>query len=374
MAIFWYLVAINLLLRTMLTLFYNSYTALGFELCPDYQGRARLQSTRVVFNMVANLAGAALAWSLFFEDQNGNRGTIVAANYPEIGTGFAAATAICVVLVVAGTFYQREDTRDTPRPTLGSGSRLSLHAMQRLLLDPNLRRVVAFALVTCLSTVWVSSLQMFVYDDFMGFSAKEKTFAHSSTMVGVVLGSLAAVPLTNCLDKKGSVLLGGLVSLGANGLMALLFLTGWVSSGMTWSVGGMNLPLALGLLWCCTRVTGWEQALHCPWPRLWRGCFRGELPPDRRETGRQLLCYFQSAHTRCVCTWTDDVRVVSACRRLSGLAGPAEVNPDSSAIWRLGFVTFGAGAVASVLGMLAIQRYPLTRKTLEAMHAARRAG
>ena len=48
--------------------------------------------------------------------------------------------------------------------------------------------------------------------------------------------------------------------------------------------------------------------------------------------------------------------------------------PDPSAVWRLGLVTFGTGALASALGMLAIQQYPLKRESLETMHAARRAG
>ncbi len=60
---------------------------------------------------------------------------------------------------------------------------------------------------------------------------------------------------------------------------------------------------------------------------------------------------------------------------------PASMDPTrrsrmriTFAVWRLGLVTFGAGAVTSVMGRMAIQRYPLTRGSLQAMHAARRAG
>ena len=53
MGIFWYLVAMNLLLRTGLTMFFIPYMALGFEMCDDYQGRSRLQGIRQIFNMAA---------------------------------------------------------------------------------------------------------------------------------------------------------------------------------------------------------------------------------------------------------------------------------------------------------------------------------
>ena len=103
MAVFWQLVGINLVMRTGLTMFTIPYMALGFEMCGDYQGRARLQSIRLVYNMLANLAGPALAWTLFFQDQGGVRGTTVAANYLRMGTVFSVITALLVVLVVVLT-------------------------------------------------------------------------------------------------------------------------------------------------------------------------------------------------------------------------------------------------------------------------------
>lgn len=375
LAIFWYLVAVNLVLRTGLTLFYIPYMALGFEICTDYQGRARLQSTRVVFNMAANLAGPALAWSIFFQDRNGQRGTTLAENYLAMGMVFAAATAVLVVVVVAGTLHQREDTRNAARPANGVWSQQFPRAMKRLLLDPNLRWVVAFAFVTCLGTVWVSSLQMFVYDDFMSFSGTEKTFAHSGTMVAVVLGSLAAVPLTKRLDKKGTVLLGGLVSLGANGLLALFFLTGWVPAGMTWSVGGMNLPLALGLfvMLHAGYWLGTGMALPVATAMAADVSEVSFLRTGAKQDGG-FSAVFSLATRMAFALGLTTFGFLLNFAGYHATPGAAAVNPDPSTAWRLGLLTFGSGALASVLGMLAIRRYPLTRGSLEAMHAARSAG
>ena len=78
---FWYLVTINLILRTGLTMFFIPYMALGFEICSDYQGRSRPQAVRVIFNMLINFAGPAMAWTVFFRDQGGIQGTTVASNH-----------------------------------------------------------------------------------------------------------------------------------------------------------------------------------------------------------------------------------------------------------------------------------------------------
>ena len=68
MPLFWYLVVMNILLRTGLTMFFIPYVALGFEMVGDYEGRSKLQAIRQVLNMAANFAGPALAWSIFFRN------------------------------------------------------------------------------------------------------------------------------------------------------------------------------------------------------------------------------------------------------------------------------------------------------------------
>lgn len=60
-SLFLYLVAMNLLVRTGFTIFSIPYTALGFEICTDYNGRTKLQGVRFGMNMAANLCGPALA-------------------------------------------------------------------------------------------------------------------------------------------------------------------------------------------------------------------------------------------------------------------------------------------------------------------------
>ncbi|MBK8858324.1 MAG: MFS transporter, partial [Opitutaceae bacterium] len=83
--LFWYLLVVNLLQRTAITVFGVPYVALGFELCSDYDGRVTLQGIRSAMNMLANLLGVALAWSLFFSDNETVRATSLPENYVRMG-------------------------------------------------------------------------------------------------------------------------------------------------------------------------------------------------------------------------------------------------------------------------------------------------
>jgi hypothetical protein len=51
--LFWYLVVMNLILRTTFTAFIIPYTALGFEICTDYFGRTKLQGIKMAMYMAA---------------------------------------------------------------------------------------------------------------------------------------------------------------------------------------------------------------------------------------------------------------------------------------------------------------------------------
>jgi len=372
LAIFWQLVVINLIMRTGLTMFTIPYMALGFEMCGDYQGRARLQSIRMIYNMLANLAGPALAWTLFFQDEGEVRGTTVAANYLHMGVVFSVVTALLVLLMVVLTFRWHEDTRAVARAAAG-GDRLRRfwRDMQQLLLDHNLRWVAVFALVTCLGTVWVSSMQVFVYDDFMKLSAREKSLAHGSTMVGVMLGSLLSAVLTRRLEKKAVVVAGGLISVACNGLLALLFLTGWVAPGTVCAIGGVNVPMATGLFvvfhagyWLGTGV-----ALPVATAMIADIAEIRFLRTGEKQDGGYASIF--SLATRLA--YAIGLMTSGYCLNVVGyqsLRGVEELSHNPEAVWRLGGMTFWGGAFMCLLALLAIRPYPVTRRGLEELRAA----
>lgn len=368
LATFWYLVTLNLVLRTGLTMFFIPFMALGFEMCADYQGRARLQGTRQILNMAANFAGPAIAWSVFFQDKDGIQATTLPSNYLHLGTVFAIATGLFVLIVVVSTFRWHEDTRLIRRETRSGWVRGFWLDLKETLRDPNPRWVFIFIFVLCAGMVLVSSLQMFVYDDFMRFSGYEKSIAHGGTMVGMALGALISIGLAKRFDKRGTVLLGGLISSACNGMLALLFLTGAVSPGTTWSLGGHSIPVALGLF----------AFFHAGY---WLG--NGVMLPistsmmaDVSElhllrTGRNKDGGYASVFSLVM------RMAISLALALSGYSldwigyrvpkGGEAVDQTPEAIWLLGLVTFVVGACLCLLSLLAIRNYSITRGRLEAL-------
>lgn len=364
MSIFWYLVAMNLLLRTGLTMFFIPYMALGFEMCGDYQGRSRLQGIRQIFNMAANFAGPAMAWVFFFGGKENVQATTVEANYHHMGGTFAIATAVFVLLVVFLTFRWHEDTRNAPRAVGHGWFREFFHEMKNILADPNPRWVFAFIFIVCAGMVIVSSLQMFVYDDFMKFPAWQKSIAHGSTMIGMALGAAISAGLAKRFDKKGAVLIGGVISIVANLMLGALFLTGAVKPDATLAVGGSTLPLAL-ILFVLFHATYWlGNGIMLPVSTA----MMADVSEVRRlETGEVRDGGYSSVFSLAMRMAISFSLIVSGwCLSRIGYQVPApDAGQTPEAIWKLGMVTFLAGALICFASLLAIRRYPITRETLE---------
>jgi GPH family glycoside/pentoside/hexuronide:cation symporter len=371
---FWYLVAINLVLRTGLTMFFIPYMALGFEICADYQGRSRLQAIRTIFNMVVNFAGPAMAWTFFFQDRGGIRGTTVAANYQHMGAVFALATAVFVLAVVAGNATLMEDTRGALRAANAGWIRVFARSLGQTIFDANARWVVVFVLVASVGTMWVGSLQMFVYDDFMMFPAHEKTMAHGSTMVGMALGAFCSMGLAERFDKRGAVVLGSLISGASNGMLALLFVAGTVPPGAIWPVGGHEIPIGFCLF----------VVFHASY---WLGI--GIMMPVSTammadvaeihwlQTAARKDGGYAAVHSLTMrLAWAIGLIVSGYGLHLIGYEvhqGGEAVTQSPPVVWRLGMVTFVGGALTGLLALLAIRHYPVTRRRLEEIRIARRA-
>jgi GPH family glycoside/pentoside/hexuronide:cation symporter len=369
---FSYLVAMNLVLRTGLTMFFIPYMALGFEICADYQGRSRLQAIRTIFNMIVNFAGPAMAWTLFFKDQGDIRGTTVAANYQHMGKVFALATAVFVLAVVAGNAALIEDTRGAVREVNAGWIRNFAHDLRQIILDANARWVVLFVLVASVGTIWVGSLQMFVYDDFMKFPAHEKTIAHGSTMVGMALGAFCSMGLAKRFDKRGAVLLGGLISGAGNGMLALLFVAGMVQPRTTWSVGGHEIPIGFCLF----------VAFHASY---WLGIgimmpISAAMMADVAEihwlrTGTKKDGGYAAVHSLTMrLAWAIGLIISGYGLHAIGYKVPQggeTVTQSPPVIWRLGMVTFAGGILMCLLALLAIRKYPVTRRRLEEIRIAK---
>ena len=363
-ALFWYLVVMNLFLRSGLTMFFVPYLALGFEMCGDYEGRSKLQAVRQVLDMAANFAGPALAWSIFYRDTVGpdgvkTVGTSIPENFIHMGTAFSLATAVFVLIVLWLTRQWIEDTRRKAEQQDPVPRENFWVDMKRTILDPNPRWVFVYIFLVCIGMVLVSSLQMYVYVYFMKFGPYAKSVAHGSTMVGMAMGAAISAWLAVRFDKKGAVMIGGMVSVACNGMLAALFLTGWI-------VVGTNTAL---LLFVAFHATYWlgngimlpiATAMMADVAELYRA--RTGVNKDGAYSAMFSLAMRMAISFSFLASgWT-----------LTGIGfvtDAAHTTQTPEAIWRLGAATFIAGPVVCVASLLAIRRYPITRQRLDSLLA-----
>lgn len=369
-SLFWYLVVMNLLLRTGLTMFFIPYMALGFELVTDYHQRTTLQSLRQVFNMAANFAGPAMAWTFFFRDQPGAepgsvvKGTSIPSNFIHMGTTFAIATVVFVVIVVAASWSRKEDSRNAPAPVGGSGIGGFIREMKEIIGDPHPRWVFVFIFVVASGMVLVSSLQMYVYVHFMQFSPEQKSIAHGSTMIGMALGALLSIGLVRRLDKRGAVIFGGLVSVVANVGLAVFFLSGLLPVG-TSRGGAPVLSLTVFVLFHAAYWLG--NGILLP--------VSNAMMADVSEVN--LLRTGVNKDGGYAAVFSLALRLaISFSLMVSGwvlngigfVSGPDKVQ-SASTVWWLGLVMFVIGAIIALVSLAAIRRYRVNRSMLENLRA-----
>jgi GPH family glycoside/pentoside/hexuronide:cation symporter len=314
--------------------------------------------------MAANFAGPALAWSIFYRDQVGADGvkiiaTTVPENFIHMGAAFSLATVAFVLVVLWLTRQWAEDTRTPARHEDPAQRENFWTDMKHTVLDPNPRWVFVYIFLVCVGMVLVSSLQMYVYVYFMKFEPYEKSIAHGSTMIGMAIGAAISAWLARRFDKRGAVLLGGIVSIACNGALAVLFLTGLVPVGTRtalalfvvfhatyWLGNGVMLPTA-------TAMMADVAELH----RARTGVNKDGAYSAVFSLAMRLAISFSLMASG----WT-----------LTGIGFVTDATHQTQtpeAIWRLGMATLLAGPLFCVAALFAINRYPITRQRLASLIA-----
>ncbi|MCF7818242.1 MAG: MFS transporter, partial [Kiritimatiellales bacterium] len=246
-AIFWCVLVVNLIVRTAVTIFVVPYTALGFEICPDYVDRSRLQGVRYFLNQVTNLVFGAFAWTLFFKDgvaADGSRvdGTVIQGNYLTMGAVLACASFIMIIFCILSTRRYATDSRDLPME--GNNLRAFFHDIGAIFKDRVAWYVFGFFGIAQLAMLLTSQIQMFTYVNYMQFTEHEKTFVHGTGMVAFALGALFLSRLVRRFDKKAAGYIGIAISMAGSLSLFALFSCGIIEPRQTLVVAGSTIPLA----------------------------------------------------------------------------------------------------------------------------------
>ncbi len=360
-ALFWYLVAINLLQRTAITIYGVPFVALGFEMCTDYDGRVKLQGIRSAMNMLANILGPGLAWTLFFSNNEHGRATSLEANYIHMGLAFAAVSLACIFFMILATRKYIKDSRGMVVDS--DGIRGFVRDMKEIFSDFYPRFVFLFIVVVTVGVALVSSLQMYLYEHFMRFGGVEKSIAHGGTMVGFLIGSLSGGWLAKKLEKKGAVYFGGITSVLCNFILAGLFLTGILAPGQTVAVAGVTIPHAF-IIFALFHGTYWlGNGIMFPTATAMIAD-ASEIHEIKTGTNRDgaYSAVFSFSQK---CAISLGVLISGYILTLAGFETGTGIVQSPATVWKLCAATLIVGPVISLLSLALIRLYPVNRKYME---------
>jgi glycoside/pentoside/hexuronide:cation symporter, GPH family len=368
--LFWYLVFINLLQRTAITIFYVPFVALGFEICTEYSGRVTLQGIRSAMNMLANVLGPGLSWAIFFSNNQVVRATSVPHNYIAMGLTFATISLACMLAVLFLTRKHIKDSRSltTEGNTVGGFVR----DMREIASDGTARYVFLFIMMVTVGIALVSSLQMYLYEHFMRMDGIEKTITHSGSMIGFGLGSLLASVLSRKFDKKGGVYFGGFLSVGCNFLLALLFLPGLLRPGQSVYLFSLNIPIAYitftlfhALYW-----TGNGILMPTVTSMMADVSEINEIKTGINKDGAYAAVF--SFAQKCAISLA--VLITGYTLTFVGFEPGKEIVQTQATLWRLCASTLLAGPVISLISLVLMRLYPVNGEMIEGMRRARSSG
>lgn len=369
-ALFVYLLAMNLVVKTAFTVFVVPYTALGFEMCKTYDDRARLQGIRYGFNMFVNILTGGFGWVLFFPDgQTADGamidGTRIEANYHSMAIVLGLTTLLLILFCVFVTYrYAGEDSRAKEASGGNGGVIGAVHAFFHDVRDVYSDKLVWFVFIffglAQFSMLIVSQVQMFTYVEYMRFTAVEKTFVHTGGMVAFATGSLVLGRMVRRLDKKKTgfaamavasagglglyaIFIGGLLDPQAEvGHFPLAVFVFGVLQMMWWGGCGVIVPLATSMIADLAEIKKWQT---------------DEVTEGRYAAGFSFFLKLAISLGLVVTGY-----VLKFVGYVSG--APAQA-PE--AVNKLAVTTFIAGPILMLFSFAVLRAYPVTHESIAAL-------
>lgn len=357
---------LNLMIRTAATIFYVPYTALGFEICPEYDSRAKLQGVRFFINQITNFTFGALAWSMFFRDvfsEDGVRtdGSLIASNYLLMSIVLSAFVAGMILASVFGTWSYAVDNRgDKVRSNNLSAFWNDFISIFK---DRLAIQVFAFFIIAQFAMILMATIQMFTYIFFMEFSQWEKTFVHGGGMLAFAFASLSLSRVVSRFDKKQAGYIGiGFAIFGGIGL-TIVFIGGLMQPGQQLGIFGSSIPVAtivFGVLqWCwwggCGMVVPLASSMVADIAAL-SGARTGEV----RNAAYASVFSFSSKAAASL-----GILICGFMVQMAGIVSGAD-SQSPQAVQNIAVMSFFAGPVVILVAGLVLARYPVTRTMMKA--------
>jgi GPH family glycoside/pentoside/hexuronide:cation symporter len=325
---------------------------------------------RWVVNMLVNLAGPALAWSLFFKDKNGIDGTRFPENFVNMGIVFSLGILVFVVSVLLSTRKYMADNNDV---VLKNSERDNSfwNDIKNIFLDKYARIVFSYTFFVVLGSVIVTCVQVYMFIHFMKFTAAAKTVVSSASMLGFMTGAALCSLLVKRFDKKKAVVIAVCVGAASNFVLGFLLLTGILSPNASFSVpqnvvllAGLHIPVAI-IIFIIFHFGFWlGNGIMSP---IGTAMIADISEINERVSGVLKDGSYAAVYTFLVkASMSVGIFLSGYILSYSGFVTGSE-NQTERAITNLAYVFFFGGPLIMLISLLLLLKYPVDRNFVKTM-------
>ncbi len=199
--LFVWLVAISILLRTFLTIYFIPYQAMGAEMSDDYDVRTELAKARVSVAWLGGTAITAFAYIFIFQPVDGTDGRLIQANYADFGL---ASTLLAVTTALICSWGTRTTIALLPKAGAEQGRFTILQPVLDLLVawrNVNFRKTIGTKLSFGAAAGTYTALGLYTGTYFWEFSTEQMAGLVAPSVVATIAAFAVIGRLGTRIDK-----------------------------------------------------------------------------------------------------------------------------------------------------------------------------
>ncbi len=200
-ALFLWLLAVSILLRTFLTIYFIPYQAMGAEMSDDYDVRTELAKARVSVAWLGGMAVSAFAFVFIFQAEGGSDGRLVAANYADYGVVSTILALVTAIICLWGT---RTTIEQLPKGKPSQVPFTLLQPLRDLLTawhNANFRKTIGTKLAFGVAGGTYTALGLYLGTYFWEFSPEQMAGLVMPTFLATVTAFAVLGHLNHRIDK-----------------------------------------------------------------------------------------------------------------------------------------------------------------------------
>ncbi len=202
--LFWWLLVMNLAVRTSSSIFSIPYYALGAELSSDYHERTVLSGVRSAFALIGTLLAAVSSFLIFFPEKSGVEDPkLHIEGYRYMGVAFGVVMTAVTLISTFGTLSCRRHAPQIDSKQVSGSLRRIVHLSWLTLKNPSFCILFFSYAVFFLGTVINATLSIHFLTYYADISSsKALSIYHLFFYVGALAGVAFWVQLSKIVEKR----------------------------------------------------------------------------------------------------------------------------------------------------------------------------